>query len=300
MEFKQLECFVAVARKKSFSSAGDVLLLSQPAVTSNIQNLEKEFDVLLFDRNKEVTLTKAGKKFYPYALEMLNIRDKSMMAIDQHKNNIEGVLEICTSTIPEQHLLPHIIKAFKKIYPKVKFSLRHKDSQEVVEEILSGISNFGFVGAKYFHKGIKYIDFFEDRLVVIASAKKTFTSEVIGIEDLLGEEILLREEGSGTRKLIENALKEKGLDLDLFSSQIISHSLEAIKNMVALNIGISFASEVSVKDQVASGRIKQYEVKDLNLNRHFSLAYSEARYLFPVEEKFKEFVSEWRWDRADL
>lgn len=296
MEFKQLECFVAVARKKSFSKAADVLFLSQPAITSNIQKLEKEFGRLLFDRNKNITLTKWGKEFFPYAIEMLNIRDKTKMAIVQHKNNIEGVLEICASTIPEQYLLPHIIKAFKKVYPQVHFSIRHKDSQEVIEEILSGITNFGFVGAKYSYKGIKYIDFFTDKLVLITSPDKKMAGDSISVQSLMGEEIVLREEGSGTRKLIESALKAHNLDLNIFSSRTINYSLEAIKNMVALDIGISFASEVSVKREVASGRLKQYEMRDLELNRNFSLVYCSNRYLSPVEEKFKEFVAAWKWE----
>ncbi|OLS02784.1 selenium metabolism-associated LysR family transcriptional regulator [Tissierella creatinophila] len=300
MEFKQVECFVAVARENSFSKAADVLFLSQPAITSNIQKLERELGMVLFDRNKNITLTKGGVKFFPYAVEILNIRDKAEIAISQHKNNIEGVLEICASTIPEQYLLPHIIKAFKEVYPQVHFSIRHKDSKEVIEGILSGMTNFGFIGAKYSHEGIKYIDFFQDKLVLITSPEKTFATDPISIQSLIGEEIVLREEGSGTRQLIENALKEKKLNLNIFRSQTINYSMEAIKKMVALNVGISFASDVSVKCEVASGRLKQYEVEDLNLNRAFSLVYCNNRYLSPAEEKFKEFVAKWKWDNIDI
>lgn len=300
MEFNQLECFIAVARKKSFSRAGDALFLSQPAVTNNIKNLEQELGIMLFHRNKNINLTKGGMEFFSYAVEMLNLRDKSKIAVNQHKNNIEGLLEICASTIPEQYLLPHIIKAFKEIYPKVLFSIRHKDSKEVAEEILSGITNFGFIGAKYSYEGIKYIDFFEDKLVLITSPEKKFTTDSISIHTLIGEEFVLREEGSGTRLHIENALKEKELDLNIFQFSTINHSMESIKKMVALNIGISFASNISVKNEVASGQLKQYDVKDLNLNRNFSLVYCNNRYLSPVEEKFKEFITNWKWDNINI
>lgn len=300
MEFKQLECFVAVAKKKSFSRAADVLFLSQPAVTSNIQKIESELGTILFDRNRNISLTKEGLEFLPYAIEMLNIRDKSKIAISQYKNNVEGVLEICASTIPEQYLLPHIIKAFKTIYPQVFFYIQHKDSQEVAEEILSGITNFGFIGAKYSYEGIDYIDIYKDRLVLITSSEKNFVHTPLTVKDLIGEEIVLREEGSGTRLLIENALKEKGLGLNIFKTQTISYSLGAIKKMVALNIGISFSSEISVKNEVNSGYLNQYEVEDLNLNRNFSLAYCNNRCLSPLEEKFKEFVTSWKWDNIDI
>ncbi len=300
MEFKQLECFVAVAREKSFSKAADVLFLSQPAITSNIQKLERELGTILFDRNKNVTLTEGGLELFPYAVEMLNIRDKSKVAISQYKNNIGGVLEIYASTIPEQYLLPHIIKGFKAIYPRVLFYIHHKDSKEVVEDILSGITNFGFIGAKYSYEGIDYIDFYEDKLVLITSPEKRIDTDFLTIQDLIGEEIVLREEGSGTRLLIENALKEKELDLSIFRSQTINYSLGAIKKMVSLNVGISFSSEISVKYEVNSGHLNQYEVKDLNLNRNFSFVYCNNRYLSPVEEKFKEFVTAWKWDNIDV
>ena len=301
MEFKQVECFVAVARKCSFSKAADVLFLSQPAITSNIQKLEKELGIILFDRrNRNTTLTKGGEEFFPHALEILNARDKAKMALDPDNKKIEGVLEICASTIPEQYLLPHIIKAFKEAYPQVLFSIRHKDSKEVAEEILVGKTNFGFIGAKYPNEGIKYIDFFEDRLVLITSPEKSFNTDSISIKSLIGEEIVLREEGSGTRLLIERALKEKKLDINIFKSRTINYSLEALKKMVALNIGISFASDISVKCEVASGRLKQYEIEDLNLNRHFSLVYCNNRYLSPVEEKFKDYVAAWKWNNIDI
>lgn len=300
MEFKQVECFITVARKKSFSKAADVLFLSQPAITSNIQKLEIELDNILFNRSKSITLTKAGQEFFPYALEMLNIRDKSIIAINKYKNNIEGVLEISASTMPEQYLLPHIIKGFKKIYPNVLFSIHHKDSKEVAEEILSGKTNFGFIGAKYPYEGLEYIDFFEDRLTLIASSEKVFNKNPISIHDLLGEEIVLREEGSGTRQVFENALKEKDLNLSIFKSRTISNSTEAIKKMVVLGLGISFTSNISVKSEVATGQLKQYEVKDLNLKRNFSLVYCNNRSLSPLEDKFKEFIVNWDWDNIDI
>lgn len=172
MEFKQLECFVNVARKKSFSKAADILFLSQPAITNNIQNLEKELGTRLFERNKTIDLTEKGFEFLPYAIEMLNIRDKSKMEMTKQKD-IEGILEIYASSIPAQYLLPHIIKAFKEIYPKVLFYINHEDSKIIADEVLSGVASFGFIGARYPNEKINYIDFYKDKLVLIASPEKT-------------------------------------------------------------------------------------------------------------------------------
>lgn len=297
MEFKQVESFVAVARKKSFSKAADALFMSQPAITSNIQKLERELGIILVNRkSKNITLTEGGKIFYRYAVEIINICAQAEYSLSEYKRNIKGTMEIYASTIPEQYLLPYIVKAFKEVYPLVLFSIRHKDSKEVVEEILSGRINFGFTGAKYSSETLEYIDFYDDRLVLITSPEKRFTTDSVSIKSLIGEDIVLREEGSGTRLLIENALKEKNLDINMFRSQTINDSLEAIKKMVALGVGISFVSEVAVKSEVASGQLNKYEIEDLELNRHFSLVYCNNRCLSPLEEKFKDFVAAWKWD----
>ncbi len=297
MDFKQLECFVTVAREKSFSKAAEILYLSQPSVTSKVQKLESKLDITLFNRkNKNISLTEGGEMFYRYATELLNLCAKAENSICEYKKNIEGVLTICASSIPEQHLLPYIVKAFKEKYPQVVFSIRHKDSKEVVEEILAGTINFGFVGAKYVSEALEYIDFFDDRLLLVTAKEKKLNGKPITIDMLFGEDIVLREEGSGTRLLIENALKEKKLDFNIFKSQTINESMEAVKKMVALGVGISFISEIAVKDELATGQLVSYDIEDLKLDRHFSLAYSKNRCLSPIEEKFKEFVRDWQWE----
>lgn len=301
MEFNQVKIFVAVANKKSFSKAADMLFISQPAVTSNVQKLESELGVTLINRKtKNISLTEGGKLFYRYAVELINIYDKAEYALSGYKNNIEGTLEICASTIPGQYLLPYIVKTFKEAYPLVLFSIRQKDSREVVDEILSGRINFGFVGAKHNSDALEYIDFYDDRLVLITSPQKKFNSDSVSIKSLVGENILLREDGSGTRLLLENALKEKELDMTIFESQIINDSLEGIKKMVELNVGISLVSDIAAKREVTSGQLKQYEIQDLELKRSFSLVYCNNRCLSPVEEKFKEFITGWEWDDIDI
>lgn len=297
MEFKQIESFVAVVQKKSFSKAADMLFVSQPTITGNVQKLEKELGVILLNRkNKNITLTDGGKVFYAHAVELINVCAQAKYSISEYKKNIEGVLEIYASSIPEQHLLPYIIKAFKDIYPLVRFSVWHKDSRTVVDDILAGSINFGFIGAKQAAPNLEYVDFYDDKLVLIAAPTKKFNADIICVTDLLDEDIILREDGSGTRLLLEKALATKKLDLSMFRSQSINDSLEAIKKMVSLDIGISFISSIAVQNEVALGQLKQYEVEDLVLSRPFSMVYSTNRCLSPVEEKFKDFVVNWRWN----
>lgn len=116
MEFNQLESFIKVVKFKSFSLAAKELYTTQPTVSNNIKNLEKELNTTLLDRNsKTISLTDSGKLFYKYAVELVNIRDKAKFAIADHDCKVEGVIEICASSIPEEYILPYVIKDFSKI-----------------------------------------------------------------------------------------------------------------------------------------------------------------------------------------
>lgn len=296
MEIKQIEIFVAVVRHKNFSKAADALYLSQSAVTSNIQKLEQELGVVLIDRSRRrMTLTESGEIFYSYATEILNLCQRSLVALHDHKKSIEGMVEICASSIPEQYLLPYLIRDFRAKYPDVVFSIRHKDSREVIDEIHAGKINFGLIGAKYPSDFVSYTDLYEDRLVLIASARKVLPQRNLKLADLAGQDIVMREEGSGTRHSIEGALKKAGFDLSVFRSVTISDSLEAIKKMVCLDLGISFVSEVAVKRDIEDGLLQTRHVVDLDLRRCFSLVCSNSRVLSPLEEEFRDFARNWRW-----
>lgn len=297
MEFNHVKIFIAVAQEKSFSKAAELLFISQPAVTSNIKKLENELGILLFHRNnKNISLTEGGALFYPYAAELINLYEKAEYSLTGYKKNMEGNLELYASTIPEQYLLPHVVKAFKEKFPLVSITIRHQASEQVLEKVLSGLINIGFVGAKNPSDAFEYIDFYDDRLVLIVPPNKKLPKNPIHITDLVGEDIILREEGSGTKLLFENALKKHKLNMTMFGTQIVSESLEAIKKMVALGVGISLVPYIAIKDEIASGQLNSCEIDDLNLERSYSLAYCKNRYLSPIEEKFKDFVANWKWE----
>lgn len=149
MEFNQLESFLSVIKHKSFSKAAKELYRTQPTISNNISALEKELKVTLLDRkNKTITLTESGRILYKYAAELVNIREEAKFDILKHENKLEGNIEISASSIPEQYILPYIIKDFIKIYPEISFSIISKDSETITDEILNNNAAFGIVGSK--------------------------------------------------------------------------------------------------------------------------------------------------------
>ena len=296
MEMRQIQVFVTVAQMKSFSKAAEVLYISQPAVTNNVKKLETKLGVSLFHRHgRTIALTEAGERFYPFGVELINMYAKAELDLAGYTKEIQGHLELYASTIPEQYLLPYMVKLFKDTYPLVRITIRHQPSELVLDKVLTGLCNLGFVGAKGYSRDLRYFDIYEDRLVLIAPPHKAFARPSIGIADIVEEDIIFREEGSGAQRLFEKRLNESQLNMTVFRSQMVCESLEAIKNMVALGVGVSVVPYIAVKADIRSGRFKKYEIDGLDLKRSYSLVYCDNRCLSPLEEKFIDFVTCRTW-----
>lgn len=298
MEFNQLESFIRVVKHNSFSYAAKELYITQPTVSNNIQNLERELNTTLLDRtSKTIRLTDSGKVFYKYAVELINMRDKAKFTISEHSRKIEGEIEISASSIPEQYILPYIIKDFLNIYPNVSFSVNHKNSKNVVDDILEGKQNYGIVGAKYCSDTLEYIDFYEDELVLGVPNNDEYpwpSDEYVDIDILFAEKFIFRKRGSGTRRLVEQSLSNKGISLNELKIISFIDSNEMIKKMIELGLGISFISKIAIKNEIDLKKIKTLRIKDFDLKRSFYFVYSKNRTLSPVVEAFKDFLIDWK------
>ncbi|SHJ44418.1 DNA-binding transcriptional regulator, LysR family [Dethiosulfatibacter aminovorans DSM 17477] len=294
MEFNQLESFINVVNLKSFSKAAEKLFLTQPTVSNNVQSLEKELGTVLINRNnKRITVTAEGELLYSYAVNMLNMRDRASSEIGKLKGRICGNLELSSSTIPQEYILPRYLKEFSVMYPDMTFTINQKDSKNVVDDVIKGYTNYGITGAVYESKQLEYIPFYEDRIVLAVPHCHRFQFddyEEIDFKLLSTEKLIMREEGSGTRKILEKAFADSGLSIS--SMDIVSsvESNETIKKMVELDMGITFMSEIAIKNEIKLNLIKPLLVKGLDIRRQFYFVYSKNRYLSPLAEKFKKFL----------
>ncbi len=294
MDFRQLETFVAIAKFKSFSKAADSLFLTQPTISNHIQNLENQLGTILINRtNKKVTLTKAGEILFDHAMDILNKRELALFNLEQFKGKIEGTLEIATSTTPEQYILPQLLNSFHEIYPDVKYHLIHFDSLQVVDAIVNGEIDFGIVGAKEDKKQLNYINLMGDRLVLIAPYTGPYKDmDSISIDCLQKNKMILREEGSGTRKIFEHALNQQNIPIENFNVIAYIENTETIKQCVRLGLGLSIVSELSIVDEVNFKMLKKIEIEGLDLHRNFFFTYHRHRTLSPLAETFKNYVVE--------
>ena len=304
MEFNQLESFLSVVKHKSFSKAAKALYLTQPTISNNIQNLENELSTSLLDRkSKRISLTDSGKEFYKYAVELVNLRDQSKNSILEHMNKLKGEIRIHSSSIPAEYILPTIIKKFNKLYPGISFSVYQKNSQDIIDDILNERENFGIVGAKTLSRNLEYIEFYQDELVLAMPYKGHHTlssPENMDLPSLLSKDFLIRDQGSGTRLVLEKALIKEGFNIDNLQSLSIIDSNEMIKRMVSLDLGISFLSKISLQHEVDFKLLETRTIDRLDLKRNFYFVYNKNRTLSPIVDKFKDFFQSNSFSSTDF
>lgn len=297
MNLKQLEAFVKVAEGGSFSKAAKDLFLTQPTVSAHIAALEKELGTRLFIRNtKEVTMSEDGQELYKYAKQMVDIECQ----IEERFNVRDGIgkhsITIAASTIPAQYLIPRVLMKFKEKYPEEQFKLFETDSAQVVTQIIDGIADVGFTGTVLEKKHCKYLPFYKDKLNIITPNTEKYQrlkEESEGdISWLQNEHLIMREEGSGTRKEAEKQLKKAGIsvaELDIIAS---IDNQETIKRSVRQGMGISVLSRLATQEEVAEGHLLAFAIPKSDEGRDLNLVYNKNSQITKNVERFIKVVRE--------
>lgn len=296
MDFRQIEAFVNVVKYKSFSKAADASFLTQPTISVHINTLEKELGTQLIDRqSKEAIPTKQGKLFFKYAINMLNTREKAIYALNNSTSHMNGVLEISTSSIPGEYLVPNLLSQFIKLHPQIKFYLEQSDSLIVVKNLLENRGEIGFTGA-VIENGLTYIPLLKDDMVLITPQNEKFSAlkgNHLSIEDFIQEPFILREQGSGTRKEFEDKIEELGFPFKKLNIVARMNSMESIKHAVASGLGVSIVSKIAIAKQLGNDGFLTFEIDDFQSDREFYMVYNKRFTLSPRGESFKEFVMEY-------
>lgn len=289
MDFKQVEAFVFVAKYKSFSRAAGKLLLSQPTVSTHINTLEENLGVKLFDRlSKEVVLTEAGQLFYPYAVDMMDLRERSHESIKEFLNEISGNLRIGASTIVAEYILPEVIKDFKESYAKTYFNFTVNNSQTIIQRIADGILDLAVVTRKIPKKDLEYKLFMKDRIVLaVYPGHPLYQRDNVFAEEILKENFIIREIGSGTRAAVEHSLKQKGYDFDSFNSVATFATTHAVVQAVKSGLGIAFASETALNHKSCANEVKSIPITDLVVEKDLFVVYNKRK---STKKLLKQFL----------
>lgn len=296
MNLKQLEAFVEVAQSGSFSKAARKLFLTQPTVSAHISTLEKELDTRLFVRNtKEVALSQEGQRLYTYARQIMELTDKIKHEFGKGTEEEKSCITIAASTIPAQYLLPEILIRFNEKYPGEQLKILESDSARVAEQVAEGSVDIGFTGTVLEKKYCTYIPFYKDQLVVITPNHQKYREfqqmgrDIYWIHD---ENVIMREEGSGTRKEAEKQLRHLGIRSERLHIIASIANQETIKKSVIQGMGVSVLSRLAAKNEVESGSVLEFPIPESNEGRDLNLVYNKNHPLSKSVQRFIKTVKE--------
>jgi DNA-binding transcriptional LysR family regulator len=289
LENFRLKVFRAVAEHLNFHKAAEHLFLTQPAVTLQIKALETDLGVRLFDRSaNRVALTRQGTILLRYAERIAALASEAERELGVGNGQFSGELSLGVSTTIAQYVLPRLIGAFRDEHPRVQLSLYSGNTEEVVELLLGGKVAVGLIEGPARTRGIRSEPFMRDELILIVPPESE--SAHMSAHQLLRSSLLMREQGSGTRRVVETALAKAGIKLKAFKSVTNLDSTEAIKSAVEAGLGIGFVSRWAISKELELGTLKMAEVQGLSIERHFSLVIRTGPELQGPPNAFRVFA----------
>ncbi|HTF99093.1 MAG TPA: selenium metabolism-associated LysR family transcriptional regulator [Nitrospirota bacterium] len=292
MDLHQIEIFCTVIRLRSFSKAADMLYLTQPTVSSHIKNLEQELGVELIDRlGKHAVPTEAGEILHRYGLKLLALRDSAQQEIEAVSGKVAGRLTIGGSTIPGAYVLPSLIASFRNDHPSAAIQLVIDDTAKITQAVLNSELNIGIIGARVKDPHLETHVFLRDELVVAVSIKHRWSGrKAVSPHDLREEPFILREQGSGTRRIMEERLARAGVPLSGLNAVAVMGSSDAVRQAVKAGLGISILSIRAIADDVRAGSLAALRVKGVVLERNFSIILLKNRNRSTLCRAFLDFL----------
>jgi DNA-binding transcriptional LysR family regulator len=274
MENFRLKVFRAVAEHLNFRRAAEGLFLTQPAVTQQIKALEDEVGVALFDRSGgRVALTEAGKILLVYAEKLKATADEAVQALAQAHGEQGGSLSVGASQTIGQYVLPMLLAGFLKQNPRVQVRVCSGNTDEILEALTSHAVDIALIEGPAMRRDVVTEPFLRDRMVLVVPAGHAFAKQPVTLGMLAEAPLVMRELGSGSRRVVEQALEKAGLRLKDLHIGMTLDTTEGLLSAVEAGLGVTFVSAWSVRNQLALGTLQVVEVEGLKLARMFSIAH---------------------------
>lgn len=266
--------------------------MSQSAVSQSVAELESEYGCKLFVRShNQLELTYAGHIFCEYAEKMVSLTSDLKSKMQEVTELKTGNLNIGASTTIGTYIMPALMVEFKKLHPKINLSLVINNSDVIEQMVLDCKLDIGFVEGENYSSEIEATPLLGDELRLICAKEHHWVQEnrqYVTAADLEQETIILREKGSGTRKIIEHMLEQERIKPEYIYEM---HNIEAIKNSVKNNLGITFLSQLSISEELETGKLVLLPFRNNSLLiRNFSVIIRDRKYKGKLLESFLEFA----------
>lgn len=290
---RQLEIFVAVVERNSFSKAADALALAQSTVSGHIKGLEDALSVVLFmrDAKKQIQLTDRGREIYALAKPI--VEQCRIMSDEAAGKLAEQELSIAASTDSFEYLLPALMADYMNAHEACHYLLINGDSAFVHEQIRTKNARIGFVGTALDKRLLKYRAVCRDKLVMITPNNeryRTFLRDGAYGRDLITEPMIVRGESSGTRKEFDKYLRTLGKsDHDLHIVARMNQA-DAVKSSVASGLGVAVISEMAARKYASNGDLLVFDLDADGAYRKIYLVHRKDLVFSKAERDFVNFA----------
>ena len=290
MDITKLKSFLVLAECKSFSKTADILYCSQPAVSKQIESLENELQVPLFNRiRNKVSLTIQGEHFKQYAEEIVKLFENSKEHIKQIENFDEGRLFFGATNFIGVYLMPKLLKEYQTLYPKIEVNMVIHSSKRLFQMLEKHEIEFVFLSHYVDMDKTKYISrpYHTDELVLIVNKDHRLAHKnSCKLADIKNEVFITKDSFSSLYRFLNANIEDFH-----FRKKLIISNQEAIKHAVMEGIGISIMSKISVDVEIKAGLIKAIEIEDYDLRREINLVYDQRKHITPAGHAFFKLLN---------
>lgn len=285
----RMETFLAVCQFMNFTRASEKLNITQPAVSQHIRFLEKHYNTKLFRyEGKKLRLTNAGEILKNASLTMMH--DEHSMQSEMQKSEDAGRIRFGATRTVGDTLMGSILEKYLSRYPDADIHMIVENTRELLKRLDDGEIDFALVEGFFKKSEYDFQKYSEENYIAVCSPRYCFRETPDKIENLFGERLLLREEGSGTREVLERYLDSQNLSIGDFEKVMEAGSLHTIKELTKAGCGITFLYEVAVREDLENGTLIQIPLKDFHLSHEFTFIWRRGSiYADKYREIFHRF-----------
>ncbi len=292
MNLYHLKTFFFTAKYRSYTKAADVLCITQPAVTRQIQELQSTYDLILFNKiGKKVILTDAGEALYILAERIFELETQVEETVRDFQQQKSGKIRIATAETFGAYYLPEIIINFNHKFPDIFVSVVTLNDHYVVENISKLTYDLGFLSKEISHPKIVVKELFEENIVMVASPSHPYSSKkIIEPKELDNIPIVMPESESGTRNVLNDFRKKYNVKFDIVCE--FSNS-DSIKTLVQQGMGVTLISSKVVEKELKRGDLVAINVNAPELKRKYFITYHKEKYFTKIITEFTEMAYKW-------
>lgn len=282
--------FYHLAKNPNTTKVAEEIGLSQPAISKSIKELERELSVTLFLREKgRMQLTETGQYLLEEVSPLLQKEREIRFELDKRRHTFSGTLHIGASTTLAQYVLPELLSDFIRRNPGIRIHLFSGNTDQIEQQVLAGNLHLAFIEGTPTQPDIRYIPFISDEIVLIGAASSTLPEQITP-EQFRELNFVFREKGSGTYNIIRRQLSQAGIDPAQLHTRLTLGSTEGIKHFLRHNSdSYALMSIYSVRDELASGKLRIFEIEGLTIDRTFYAIHRQGE-PDPYARQFLDFA----------